>query len=217
MTTDLETPNKGWIHKWGVPLGVGAIAGFLSTLLILNIIDSDAVGGLSTSSEIAILVALVYFLTAVAVLAGLLSPKLGAKFLNVQDAEELREQSSLLLYSGGAMALWAAALAALALTGEGGPLAPEPVVAGAVIALVAGAWLALKAYRFSDELMSAVNLEATALSYLVTFVVLGGWAILAHAGMAIAPAPLDMLTTFYAVVLAATFVAAGRRGMLNQR
>ena len=32
-----------------------------------------------------------------------------------------------------------------------------------------------------------------------------------------APAPLDLLTLFYVLVLAASFIAVGRRGMLTVR
>lgn len=208
---------RTWMQKWGVPLGVGAVAGFVSSFVVLQFIDSDAIGGLSTSSEIAILVALLYFVTAMAVLIGLVSPALGERFLNVEDADELREQRAMLLNSGIAMTLWAGALAALALAGSEGPLAQGPVLAGAIAAILAGLWFAWKSYKASDELMTAVNMEATALSYFLTFAVLGGWAILAHSGILGGPAPLDMVTTFYVVVLVGTGIAAGRRGMLNRR
>lgn len=217
MTQMNERPEKTWMQKWGIPLGVGAISGFLSTFVVLQFVDSDAVGGLSTSSEIALLVALLYFITALALLVGLASPSLGEKFLNVEDADELREQRSMLLYSGIGMALWAVALGALAFTGPDGPLPAGPVLIGAVAVMGVGLWFAFRSYRFQDELMSAVNLESTALSYFMTFAVLGGWSVLAHVEYVSGPAPLDMLTTFYVVALVATFIAAGRRGMLNQR
>ena len=217
MTETIEPKKKGWVRQWGIPLGVGAVSGFLATFVTLQFIDSDTIGGLPLSNEIAILVAIIYGLTALAVLIGMASPALGEKFLNVEDADELREQRAMLLYSGVAMALWALALAVLALSGPGAPLAAGPALAVALVAMVVGLGLAIRSYRYQDELMSAVNQEATALSYFLTFGIVGTWATLAHVGFVTGPAPLDLLTIFYIVALLATFIAAGRRGMLNQR
>jgi hypothetical protein len=72
-------------------------------------------------------------------------------------------------------------------------------------------------YRHSDELMAAVNLEAGALSYGIVSLVVGMWAMLAHLGYAAAPAPLDLLSLLYVLVLLASFIAVGRRGMLRIR
>jgi hypothetical protein len=65
--------------------------------------------------------------------------------------------------------------------------------------------------------MVAVNHEAAVWSYGLVFAFLGGWSALAHAELIPGPQPLDVLTVFYAVVLLATFIAAGRRGMLKVR
>lgn len=63
--------------------------------------------------------------------------------------------------------------------------------------------------------MLAVNLEAGAISYGLVFAVVGTWAIFAHLGFVVAPQPLDLLSLFYVLVLAASFIAVGRRGMLK--
>jgi hypothetical protein len=77
--------------------------------------------------------------------------------------------------------------------------------------------LSVLVYRSSDELMLAVNLEAGAFSYVLLLLVVGLWAMLAHLGYVAAPAPIDLLTLFYVVVLLASFIAVGRRGMLAIR
>ena len=65
--------------------------------------------------------------------------------------------------------------------------------------------------------MLAMNLEAGALSYGLVFVTVGGWAMGAHLGYVAGPEPLDLLTLFYVLVLLATFIVVGRRGMLMPR
>jgi hypothetical protein len=72
-------------------------------------------------------------------------------------------------------------------------------------------------HRVSDELMRAVNLEAGSLSYGLVVLFGGGWAMLAHLGYSAAPVPLDWLTMFYGLVLLASFIAVGRRGMIRIR
>jgi hypothetical protein len=172
---------------------------------------------LSVSATIAALVGVIYALIGVGITIGTASPRLGAQFLNVEDADELREQKKMLALSGVSMVLWGAALLALALAAPDGPL---PQLAALVIGgggFVIGIALSVLVYRASDELMLAVNLEAGALGYGLLSLVVGVWAMCAHLGYAPAPAPLDLLSLFYVVVMAASFITVGRRGMLAMR
>ena len=132
-------------------------------------------------------------------------------------ADELREQKKVLGLSGVAMLLWGAALVALALAAPDGPVPQGVALAVGLAGLVIGTVLSIQVYRASDELMLAVNLEGGALSYGLVFAVVGGWAMLAHLGYTAAPAPLDLLSLFYVLVLVASFIAIGRRGMLTIR
>jgi hypothetical protein len=43
----------------------------------------------------------------------------------------------------------------------------------------------------------------------------GGWSILAHLCFVLAPTPLDWLTMFTLIMFAASFIAVGRRGLLQ--
>jgi hypothetical protein len=83
--------------------------------------------------------------------------------------------------------------------------------------LLAGTALSVIVYRACDELMLAVNLEGSAISFTMVLVVIGLWAMLAHLGFAQGPAPLDLLSLFYVLMLASSFIAVGRRGMLTIR
>lgn len=192
-----------------VGFGVGHLSG--------GYIRARGLEDLPRSVEIAGLVAIIYILVALILLAGSMNPALGAKLLNVEDEDEVHELRSQLSNSGVAMVLWGAALLALALAAPVGPLATPVALAIALAGLVIGTWFAWKTYRAADELMSAMNLEAGALSYGLVLVVLGGWGMLAHLGLVAGPQPLDLLTACYVLVMAATFIAVGRRGMLMPR
>lgn len=218
MTSDTPpSTTSRLIRKVVIPAALGGVAGFAASAGMMRYIDSDAVGGLGPSATIAAMVAVLYIVIALGVMLGTASPALGARFLNVEDADELREQKAVMLWSGGAMLLWGVALLALALGAPDGPL-PQPValVLGAG-GLVIGSLLSVVVYRASDELMLAVNLEAGALSYGLVLLVVGLWAMLAHLGYAAGPQPLDLLTAFYVLVLLASFIVIGRRGMLRIR
>lgn len=214
-TPEPTTPR--WVRKFLIPAAIGGVAGFAASFGMLRLIDSDAVGGLDDSASIAALVGAVYAVIGLGISIGALSPQVGAKFLNVEDADELREQKKVLVLSGVAMLLWGVALIALALAAPDGPVPQGLALIVGLSGLVIGTVMSVLIYRASDELMLAVNLEAGALSYGLVFAVVGSWSVLAHLGYVAAPVPLDLLTLFYVLVLVASFIAVGRRGMLEIR
>lgn len=218
MTSEDETPaTPRWVRKLLIPASIGAVAGFAASAGMMRYIDSAAVGGLNLSATMAALVGVLYAVIGFGIAFGTASPSLGARFLNVEDADELREQKQVLSLSGAAMVLWGAALLALALAAPDGPVPQSAALAIGAGGLLLGTILSVLVYRASDELMLAVNLEAGALSYGLVLLVVGGWAMLAHLGYLAAPAPLDLLSLFYVLVLLASFIAVGRRGMLHIR
>lgn len=222
MMSDENSPAPGsgmprWVRKFLIPALIGGVAGFAASAGMMRFIDSSAVGGLSGSASIAALVGVAYAVIGLALTLGTASPQMGAKFLNVEDADELREQKKVLGLSGGAMLLWGVALMALALAAPDGPVPQAVALAIGLAGLVIGTVLSVMVYRASDELMLAVNLEGGAMSYGLVFVVVGGWSMLSHLGYVAAPQPLDLLSLFYVLVLVASFIAVGRRGMLTIR
>jgi hypothetical protein len=66
-----------------------------------------------------------------------------------------------------------------------------------------------------DELSRTITRETGQLAFNMIFIIGGGWAILAHLGFLAAPTPLDWLTLLTLVMFAASFIAAGRRGLLQ--
>lgn len=218
MMTENETLSATpWVRKLIIPALVGGVAGFSTAFVLFRFVDTAVLDSLGASAMIAALVGVLYIVFALSILVGTANPALGARFLNVEDADELREQKRVLLYSGLAMLLWGAALLALALAA---PVGPVPQAAALIVGaggLLIGIALSLAIYRSCDELMLVVNLEAGALTYGLVLAVVGGWAMLAHLGYVAGPQPLDLLTAFYVLVLVASFIAIGRRGMLTIR
>jgi hypothetical protein len=203
--------------KLVIQLIIGAFAGMVTSAGVLFWMEGTIDTGLSLSNEIAAVVGALYALIAVGVFIGAMSPALGEKYLNVEDADEIRDQRTMLLFSVVAMATFGGALILLAIAGPGGPISGEAALATAVALIAAGSWCGWKSYKASDELMLAVNVEGSALSFMLIFLVLGGWAAAAHTGVSVAPAPIDLLTLFYVISLLASFIAIGRRGMIVVR
>jgi hypothetical protein len=220
MTSEFEPPRPPF--KWRkllLQLVVGLICGALFGYGVGHFLgDYAKARGLEhvpLSVEIAGLIAVIYILIAAIVLAGSSAPSLGSQILNVEDADEVREMQSQFVTSGIAMLLWGCALLALALAEPVGPLAAQVALTIGAAGLIIGTWFAVKAYRHCDELMLAMNLEAGAITYGLVLVTLGSWAMLAHLDYAPAPTPLDILSACYALVMVASFIAIGRRGLVN--
>jgi hypothetical protein len=218
--TDVEfegAERKRRLKKTLFALGLGGVAGFLGAFTVTKLLKMETVPDLGASVEIAVLVGGIYILTALAVAVGILSPKAGASFLNVEDAEELREQRSVLAYSAIGMGGAGAALIVVALGAPGSLV--DPIVALAIYAglAVVAVGVSLKSWRLQDELMRAVGRETGALSFYLTVATGGTWALLAHLGLVAGPQAIDWLTMFWSLLLLAAFIVVGRRGMLAMR
>lgn len=217
MTIDDKAEKSRKTRKTIFALLIGGVAGFLGALGISALIDSGALGALGLSREIALLIAMVYLITGVAVGFGLVNPKLGSKFLNVEDADELREQRVMLGYSTVGIIALGGALAIAALAAPTGPV-PAGIALAAIIVLFAVCWFATKRQmRHMDELMQSVSLATGSMAFYLMLLIGGGWALLAHLGYVGGPEALDWLSMFAALLLLAAFIVCGKRGMLTMR
>lgn len=215
-TQDISSPaRKG--RKLALMLGGGAVAGFLGATGVLTLIDSGVLGSLDPSREIALLVSLLYGFMGLLVCFGAMSPRLGARMLNVQDADELREMKQSLLASGIASLAFGAVLAVLALTGTDRVLAPPvaAVVAGTVF--VVGALASARSIKYADELMRAVSRQSAAAAYYLTVLFVGGWAALSILGVMPALQMIDVLTLLWVIMLIAAVGVCAKRGLLAMR
>ena len=215
--TSTQAEERTFLQKFGIPAIAGAVSGFISVFLVTLYMDSGALGDLDRSREIAMLVAVLYFITSLSVLVGAASPSFGSHFLNVEDADELREQRAMLCYSASGMFALGIALVLAALARPIGPVPAGVAIAGFAAMMVLAAFTSARQMGLMDELMKAVSTETAAMTFYLLFLVGGTWTLLGHVEWIAPPKPLDWLTMFAVLMLIASFWVTGKRGMLNRR
>ena len=162
----------------------------------------------------------IYALIGLMVGLGALAPRTGARLLNVEDAEELTDQRTVLGYSAVScvlIGLFFLVLAAVPAGGEGGWVSPNvaAIIGGAsLLALIA---LTLLTNRRVDELTRQVSMEAQALALSVAMVLFGGWAGLAHLDYVEWISPLAFVAGLALLQLLAIFWIGAKRGLMTPR
>lgn len=214
---ELQAMDNQKLRKLLISIAIGAVAGFIVSFALMRTIQTGLLGDLGASRSIAALLGAMYVLCGVFVGLGVLSPKLGARFLNVEDADELREQSRMLRNSTFGIIAFGLSMLLLAFAAPAGPL-PPGLIGGSIAVLMSVATLtSLHTLKFMDELNASVSRETSVASFYLMFFVGGGWSVLAHLGFVPALAPLDWLTMFAAAMLFAAFWVSAKRGLLVPR
>jgi hypothetical protein len=211
--------EKKTAQKLIVQTLTGAAFGAAGTFLFLKfggrVADFDDPARLAAAAT-----GIIYTLMGLFVGLGALAPGAGAKFLNVEDADEiLAERKSIGPGAIGAL-LIGLLLIAFALTpggGQPGALSPDTaiVIAAACLAglLAVGWWVRGK----TDEFNRQMGIESSAIAMNASVLLFGGWAALAHAGYVQWITPLGLLAGFALIELGAIFWVVGKRGMLAPR
>jgi hypothetical protein len=190
-----------------------AIMIFLSFRWLL--VDHLSLQAIGVSAWVSLIFGLV--LVAIAIMGLLTTAAAHARLGLVQPehAELLLEQGRVLPYSLVVIAAMGLMLVLLSLAGPAGPLSPGVALAGVAVLLGIQAGLTLVIWPRIDELSQTLSRETGNAAYYLIVIVGGGWAILAHLGFAPAPTPLDWLTMLTVIMLAASLIAVGRRGLLQ--
>ncbi|HEX8579579.1 MAG TPA: hypothetical protein VF655_08300 [Allosphingosinicella sp.] len=211
------TANKQGKGRQALKLLIGAAAGALSTIAFMEFVGKSRLDSGDPGVAIAIVAGLIYFVMGLGVGVGALAPRQGAVFLNVEDAEELREQRASLGPSAISCILMGAFLLLLALAPveKGGDLTIWAVAAGAC--LIGGVAIARATRRRADELMRQVSLESSALTLNLALAGLSAWALLAHLGFVRWATPLGLIAGLALLHLGAIFWTAARKGMMKPR
>jgi hypothetical protein len=195
----------------------GAVVGYLGATVFFGSGLGKSIAMLGPGQLVLAGSGLVYLLIALIVALGSMFPSAGAKFLNVADRDDLDDQRSNLAGSSASVVLLALLQMVLAAAGPDG-LLDNTIAIGIALATLGGAlWISLVHWRRNDELMRQVSWESSGMALIVLWLVLGGWAALAVFGAAPLLDPHGVVAALFVSLLAGAFLAAGRRGMLQQR
>ena len=216
MTNTVKKPaaNRGKTLRVAL---LGAAAGFLGMMGLMSVVDTRMLGAVDGSQVAALSVALVFLLTCALVGFGLIAPDTGAKFLNAEDAGELREQRAMLTYSLLGMSASAVILIVAALSGPGAIVAATPAVIIVAVAFAMLVWSNMRAHAHSDELMRETSKASGATAFYLTGAIGGGWELLARLDLVAGPQSLDWITMLSSFMLLAVYIEAGRRGIMTMR
>jgi hypothetical protein len=186
-------------------------------ILAISAVRGGAFGTLGASQWVAAGAGLVLVFFAACFGFVNLAARKGWDLLEPDQVEILRERSRLGLLSWAAVAAMGLMLVLLSLAGPGSVIAAAPALAGLLALTAITTGLSIAAWRQMDELDRTLSYEAGNVAFYLVLLLGGGWAMLAHLGFVPAAAPLDWLTILALIAFPASFVAAGRRGLLKQR
>ena len=143
-----------------------------------------------------------------------MAPRAGATYLNVEDADELREQKGMLAASAIACVLTGAFLLILTFADAIGRDLALPLAGASLVGIAVTGWMVA---RRQDELTKQVGLEASTLTLQIVMVLYGCWAALVALGYASWITPLAFVASLTLLQLFAIFVVIAKRGMLMPR
>ena len=207
-------------RKPAIQMILGALTGAAVTYALLTAVGRSGFDLDDPARVVALAAGIVFALMGLFVALGVVAPGPGAHLLNVEDADELREQrrplwrGSIIMLLVGTVML---ALALAAVEGSSGIIGRD--AAGYLVAAcIAGiAILSYAGRNDQDELMRAVAREASALAMHLTLILFGLWAALAHLGRLAWIEPLGLLAGLLVIELGAIMWVSARKGLLRPR
>jgi hypothetical protein len=148
---------------------------------------------------------------------GLILPKLGSNILNVEDADQIRDQSRILTGSTICMIALGAALMELPMAGSDGPISPLAAFSGLLAALALLIVVSIRDWKYYDEMLLQLSRDAGNLAFCGIGSVTLIWSSAAWLGLVKAPTPLALVAIVSGGFLLAIFVASARKGLLRPR
>jgi hypothetical protein len=212
-TSQLEAKmQKG--RKLIFQLAVGGLTGFLAGYSSLHLLDA---ANIATDQVVVSGVGLLYLLMGLACGFGLIAPKLGSKFLNVEDADEIREQRRILTGSAICMIALGTALMALPMAGSDGPILPLAAFGGLLATLTLLIVVSIRDWKYYDEMLLQVSRDAGNLAFCGIGSLILIWASAAWLELVTAPTPLALVAIVLGGFLFAMGLAMARKGLLWPR
>jgi len=191
----------------------GALVGGIATFLFLEFVGERFMDLDNGAVMLTVMAGLVYALIGLSVAFGLLAPRAGARFLNVEDADELREEGPKLKIAAAASVLMGAFLLVLGLSSSGS-LGRELALILLALCLVGSIVLRFIGRTRTDELTRQISLESSALTLQLALLAAAAWAALAQLDYVEWISPLGLLSGFALLQLFAVFVICARKGLL---
>lgn len=195
----------------------GALVGAAVTGSFLVFVGDPLLNLKDPGVMLAIVAGLSYFAIGLMVWVGMMAPRsVGVRMLNVEDAEELREETPKL--KSGVVVLVLTGLFLLSLAMGGTTILSRELALGIAAAclagIVAGGWLAAKKY---DEMTKRLGEDVASGTLQAGLLFFGGWAALAQLDYVAWVGPLAFVSAFALLQLLASFVVIAKRGMLMPR
>jgi hypothetical protein len=179
--------------------------------------DARSLNALGVSATIALGLGVVLLLFAFMGLLRLAAAHAPGTVLPAEEMDANLERGRPRLYSLIVIAAMGLTLVLLSLAGPGGALPPATALVAVVVLLGIATGLTIALWPLLDELPRTMSRETGNAAFYLIVGIGGGWAILAHLGFVPAPTPLDWLTMFTVIMFSASFIAVGRRGLLQSR
>jgi hypothetical protein len=213
MTSTPVGPNK---RKIVLQLAAGGLFGFVSAMAVgwaLPELDTPP----SPGAAALIAIGLIYTIMGLFVGLGVVLPGLGARLLNVVDREDLADQRAILAGSAVSCIALGLALMLLALAGPQSEVSNVLAIGALAFAMILTTAITMLQWQRYDELMRGISLEASTFMAGIAFPVIVLWAAFAQTGLAGPIDPLGLVALLAGSMLIASFIAAGRRGLLLPR
>jgi hypothetical protein len=214
MTTSKSETKMHKGRKLIFQLAFGGLIGGLAGYFGVGLWDAEA---MRADQVLVSGVGLIYLLMGLIVGFGLVAPKLGASMLNVEDADEIRDQRRILTGSSICMIALGAALMALPMAGSDGPISPLAGFGGLLAALALLIVVSIRDWKYYDEMLLQLSRDAGNLAFGGIGSVILIWASAAWLGQVTAPTPLTLVAIVSGGFLFAIFVASARKGLLRPR
>jgi hypothetical protein len=190
------------------------LIGGLASYFGLGLLDAE---NLAIDQVIVSGIGLIYLLMGLICGVGLIAPNLGSNILNVEDADEIRDQSRILTGSAICMIALGGALMALPMAGPGESISPLAAFGGLLAALALLIVVSIRDWKYYDEMLLELSRDAGNLAFCGIGSVTLIWASAAYLGLIIAPTPLALVAIISGGFLLAIFVASARKGLLWPR
>lgn len=195
-------------------MAFGGLLGGLAGYFGLGLLDAE---NMAIDQVMVSAVGLIYLLMGLICGFGLVAPKLGSSILNVEDADEIRDQRRVLTGSTLCMIALGAALIVLPLAGANGAISPVAAFGGLLAALALLIVVSTRDWKYYDEMMLQLSRDAGNLAFCGIGTVILIWASAASLGLVGALTPLELVAIISGGFLLAIFVASARKGLLRPR